>query len=161
GELAKALGLARSTVNDRVEVLLGSNLLSSQEPATRGARGRPAATLRFNPRAGITLAAQLGISGVRIAVTDLAGRSLWRELIAGAPGRGAGHVLDQVTQGFARGMAACDVSGGQVHGIGLGTPGRAELLAHVGTARPDGDQSPGATTEWSDEQLRERLRAWL
>lgn len=156
GELAQSLGLARSTVNDRIEVLLGSGLLTTDEPAARGARGRPAATLRFNPGSGTTLAAQLGLSGVRVAVTDLAGRILWSELIDIDLSEGPDRILGRLTDGFERGLVAQGSSTDQVHGIGLGTPGRAELLAHVGRSG-----STAAATEWSDAQLRDRLHAWL
>lgn len=37
------------------------------------ARGRPATVSRFNPRAGVVLAAQVGLTGFRSALTDLEG----------------------------------------------------------------------------------------
>src|ERR1700723_3296332 len=79
GELAAAMGVARSTVAQRVGHLVADGLVVSAPTDgadSGGARGRPAAVLRFNPAAGVVLVAQLGITGTRVAATDLNGRLL-------------------------------------------------------------------------------------
>ncbi|GAB2589726.1 ROK family protein [Kribbella endophytica] len=149
GQLADQLGLARSTVNDRVELLLASQLLSTSTEQVTGSRGRPASTLVFNPGAGTTLAAQLGISGIRLAVTDLAGEILSSEMIDIDLADGPQHVLRLVTEGFDQALVRLGEDRAQVHGIGFGLPARVELAGHP------------SETPWSDEVVQAVLAEWL
>ena len=71
-ELVELTGLSRSTVAQRVDALLTNQLVVPAEPgASRG--GRPPRTFAFNREAGVVLAADLGATHSRVAVTDLAG----------------------------------------------------------------------------------------
>ena len=71
-ELVELTGLSRSTVAQRVDALLTQELVVPSEPgASRG--GRPPRTFAFNREAGVVLAADLGATHSRVAVTDLAG----------------------------------------------------------------------------------------
>ena len=71
-ELVELTGLSRSTVAQRVDALLTQQLVVPAEPgASRG--GRPPRTFTFNRAAGVVLAADLGDTHSRVAVTDLAG----------------------------------------------------------------------------------------
>ena len=71
-ELVELTGLSRSTVAQRVDALLTRQLVVPAEPgASRG--GRPPRTFAFNRDAGVVLAADLGATHSRVAVTDLAG----------------------------------------------------------------------------------------
>ncbi|MEV6286236.1 ROK family transcriptional regulator [Kribbella sp. NPDC051770] len=149
GQLADQLGIARSTVNDRVELLLASGLLTPAAESPTGSRGRPASTLAFNPRAGTTLAAQLGISGVRLAVTDLAGVILSSEMIDIDLADGPRRVLRLVTDGFDQALARLGEDRARVHGIGFGLPARVELAGRPGEP------------ELTDEVVRDVLAAWL
>src|SRR3954470_5899355 len=86
-ELVALTGLSRSTVAQRVDALLARRLVVPAEPgASRG--GRPPKTFASNRDAGVVLAADLGATHSRIAVTDLAGDVLAeaREDIAIAKG---------------------------------------------------------------------------
>lgn len=152
GQLAGRLGVARSTVNDRVDALTASGMLSLQMPSEQGpeppGRGRPASVLSFNPRSGTTLAAQLGISGVRIAVTDLSGDILISETIDIDLRDGTERVLRHVTEEFDRALTQVGEERSRVHGIGFGLPSRVELSA------------PSATL-WTDETVRAILSAWM
>ncbi|MET9272030.1 ROK family transcriptional regulator [Kribbella sp. NPDC003557] len=147
--LSEHLGLARSTVNDRVEALLASGMLTTSEPSG-GSRGRPAVGLEFNPRSGTTLAAQLGISGVRIAVTDLAGDILTSEMIEIDLADPLADVLRQVTRAFARSLRELGEDVASVHGIGFGLPARVELAAHAGSA-----------DRWTEDTVTAELQQWL
>src|ERR671921_2944437 len=74
-ELARRTGLARSTVAQRVEALLAHQLVyEAGDSASTG--GRPPTVLAFNHAAGIVLAADLGATHSRLAVTDLAAQPL-------------------------------------------------------------------------------------
>ena len=93
-ELARTTGLARSTVSQRVDALLGLGLLVEQGGGTRtrvpprgvprrgrgrrGARGggastggRPPTRLAFDTASGVVLCADLGATHCRLAVSDL------------------------------------------------------------------------------------------
>src|SRR3954469_22919160 len=67
-EIALATGLARSTVSQRVDALLARRLLVSGETSA-STGGRPPSVLRFNADEGVVLAAALGATRSRVAVT--------------------------------------------------------------------------------------------
>src|SRR5215212_3498198 len=74
-ELARHTGLARSTVAQRVDALLAHELVyEAGDSASTG--GRPPTVLAFNQRAGIVVAADLGATHSRVAISDLAGTPL-------------------------------------------------------------------------------------
>src|SRR3954470_24074077 len=74
-ELARYTGLARSTVAQRVEALLAADLLYEAGGST-STGGRPPTTLAFKHDAGVVLAADLGATHARLALSDLAGAPL-------------------------------------------------------------------------------------
>ena len=73
--LAGATGLARSTVTERVDLLVGAGLLVPHTAEASG-RGRPAAVYDFVTDAGVLLTGQVGMSGLRVGVADLGGTLL-------------------------------------------------------------------------------------
>ena len=79
-ELAAATGLGRSTIAQRVDVLVASDLIGTVGEATSSG-GRPPAQFAFNPGARVVLAADVGATHVRLAVTDLAATVLASELV--------------------------------------------------------------------------------
>src|SRR5690349_21704086 len=66
-------GLSRSTVMQRLGVLLDAQLLLEQPEAGPSTGGRRPAALAFNERVGVVLAADLGAQHGRLAVCDLGG----------------------------------------------------------------------------------------
>lgn len=70
--LAERTGLTRATVSSLVTELLVAGLLEEQ-PAPRGAPGRPAAQLRLNRSGPVGLGVQVDVDTVRVCVVDLAG----------------------------------------------------------------------------------------
>ena len=71
-ELVALTGLARSTVAQRMDALLAQRLVvPAGGSASTG--GRPPQTFAFNRDAGVVLAADLGATHSRVAVTDLGG----------------------------------------------------------------------------------------
>ena len=71
-ELARHTGLSRSTVAQRVDALL-AHALVYEAGGSASTGGRPPTVLAFNELAGVVLAADLGATHSRLAVTDLAG----------------------------------------------------------------------------------------
>src|SRR5918997_1841758 len=69
-DLARRTGLARSTVSHRVDALLASRLVY-EAGASASSGGRRPTVLAFNEDAGVILAADLGATHTRLAVTNL------------------------------------------------------------------------------------------
>ena len=108
-ELAAAMGLARSTVAERVDLLVGRGLVSTELAPAQG-RGRPASVFRFDPTARVALVAQVGMSGMRVGATDLAGGILHTLTADVAVDQGPRALVDGVQELFdaclARGISA-------------------------------------------------------
>lgn len=155
-ELAGLLGVARSTINDRISQLIAHDLLRAVSPnAPAGQRGRPATRLQFNPRAGVALAVQLGLSGARTAVTDLDGVVLASETGDIDLHRGPQAVLDTLISRLENTLAALGHTTEDAHGIGIGLPSRIELARFPqGTDAAPGSWSVGAVKTYLSERLR-------
>jgi predicted NBD/HSP70 family sugar kinase len=92
--------------------------------------------LAFNQRAGVTLTAQVGMSGTLTAITDLAGEVRWIEQVHLDVAEGADAMAAMLQRQFEAGLAAVDI-GKRVYGIGIGLPGDIEIAARAGgAARP-------------------------
>ena len=121
-DLARHTGLARSTVAQRVDALLAHQLVHE---AAGGAStgGRPATRLAFNRDAGVVLAADLGASHSRLAVSDLAGEPLAEEAVDLAIAEGPERVLGYVAERFESLLTGIGRGRSDVRGIGVGVPG--------------------------------------
>jgi predicted NBD/HSP70 family sugar kinase len=124
-ELVDSTGLGRSTVTQRIELLLSSGLVGhAGEGISTG--GRPPARVAFNPAARIVLGADVGATHARLAVTDLAGTVLAE----------TGHSIDiadgpeTVLPGLVRSARKLVRGVGrrldEVLGLGVGLPGPVE-----------------------------------
>jgi predicted NBD/HSP70 family sugar kinase len=134
-ELVALTGLSRSTVAQRVDSLLTRRLVVPAEPgASRG--GRPPRTFAFNRDAGVALAADLGATHSRVAVTDLAGDVLAeaREDIPIA--QGPEVVLGWLEQTFDGLLKEANRSRDDVQGVGVGVPGPVEFVTGTPVAPP-------------------------
>ena len=154
-ELVELTGLSRSTVAQRVDSLLSRRLLVPSSPgASRG--GRPPKTFAFNRDAGVVLAADLGATHSRVAVTDLAGDVLaeTREDVPIASGPEA--VLDWLEGALDGLLAGTGRSRADVQGIGVGVPGPVEFATGTPVAPPI---MPGWDGYGVAAHLRERYGA--
>jgi len=125
-DLARHTGLARSTVAQRVDALLASELVleAGDTPSTGG---RPATMLAFNHQAGVVLVADLGATHARVALTDLAGTPL-AELAGDLDiALGPGEVLKWVSGRFDELLEKTGNAPVDVRGIGIGVPGPVEF----------------------------------
>lgn len=127
-ELAELMSVARSTVSERVELLVRNGLLVRMGPSAVG-RGRPSVRYAFNPAAGITLAVQLGLSGARLAVTDLSGSVLTSKTVDVDLKRGPRDVLEALFASLNDQMEQIGAGPADVRGVGLGIPANAELAS--------------------------------
>ncbi len=144
-DLAATMGVARSTVTERLDVLLRHGLVVSVGE-TSGARGRPASRLAFNAEAGVTLAAQVGMSGMLMAVTNLAADVLWYRKVDHDMGEGPEALLASLEEHFVAGLKQVGAGEDRVYGLGIGLPGDLEIAA-TGSA------------SWRSFPVAERLRA--
>src|SRR4051794_31995015 len=154
-ELVELTGLSRSTVAQRVDSLLTRRFVVPAEPgASRG--GRPPKTFAFNRDAGVVLAADLGATHSRIAVTDLAGDVLAeaREDIAIATGPEV--VLGWLEDTCDRLLREAGRDRGDVKGVGVGVPGPVEFVTGTPIAPPI---MPGWDGYGVAAHLRERYGA--
>lgn len=124
-EIAGITGLARSTVAQRVDALLTSELIG---PVSDGAStgGRPPARFAFNPRSRVALAADLGATHARLAVTDLAGTALAETRKDLDIALGPVAVLDWVHETGVDLLAEAGRSMEELVGVGVGLPGPVE-----------------------------------
>ncbi|MCF7547906.1 ROK family protein [Pseudonocardia sp. WMMC193] len=144
-ELATTMGVARSTVTERLDLLMRHDLVVADGETSSG-RGRPASRLAFNGGAGVTLAAQVGMSGTLTAVTDLAGEVLWIDQVHLDVAEGPDAVSAMLADRFTTGL---DAVGGRrrVHGVGIGLPGDIEIAARNG----------GGGVPWDGDAITARL----
>src|SRR4051794_9953785 len=125
-ELARHTGLARSTVAQRVDALLAAGLVH-ELGGSASTGGRPPTVLAVNHAAGVVLAADLGATHARVAVTDLGGAPL-AEMAADLDiALGPEDVLGWVAKQFATLLKKSRHKAGEVRGIGIGVPGPVEF----------------------------------
>jgi predicted NBD/HSP70 family sugar kinase len=125
-DLARATGLARSTVAQRVDALLAKGLVyHAGGSASTG--GRPPAVLAFNRDAGVVLVGDLGATHARVAASDLAGTPLAERAGDLDIALGPERVLEWLDERFAELLAEVGRGREDVRGIGVGVPGPVEF----------------------------------
>jgi len=125
-DLARTTGLARSTVAQRVDALLMHELVyEAGDSASTG--GRPPTVLAFNHLAGVVLAADLGATHSRLAISDLAGTPLSEATFDMDIADGPEAVLACVHEHFTELLERESRTPADVRGIGLGVPGPVEF----------------------------------
>jgi glucokinase len=124
-DLAKTTGLARSTIAARVDALMRMGLVTPVGDAI-STGGRPPSQFALNPTARLVLAADLGASHARLALTDLSGWTLAERSESMSIARGPEPVLTWLVETAhvlleEAGREAADLSA-----IGIGVPGPVE-----------------------------------
>ncbi len=127
-EIARATGLARSTVSQRVEALLRLGLVVEEGDAP-STGGRPATRLRLNKTGGVVLAADLGAMHDRLSVSDLAGNVLAEMTAQLAIAEGPAVILSWVRDSFLSLLERLGLGADEVIGVGVGVPGPVEFAA--------------------------------
>jgi predicted NBD/HSP70 family sugar kinase len=115
-------GLSRSTVNQRIDALVQGGLVTPAGERLQ-ARGRPAERFAFNRHRGRLLVADMGATGMRTGICDLAGDVLAERDVAIDLQAGPEALLTTVAEEFDRLLADLDVTHREVMGIGLDVPG--------------------------------------
>jgi predicted NBD/HSP70 family sugar kinase len=149
GDLAALTGMARSTVAQRVEALIAGQLVYEAEegPSTGG---RPPRTFVFNQAAGVVLAADLGATHSRIAMTDLGGEVLAEHAEELEIASGPEKVLAWLRSAFDRLLDESGRTRADVRGVGVGVPGPVEFA----TGRP---VNPPIMPGWDNHPVSDEL----
>ncbi|MBB5791914.1 ROK family transcriptional regulator [Jiangella mangrovi] len=124
-ELATETGLARSTVTQRVDALLASNLIGPADKAA-STGGRPPTRFAFNPNARYVLAADIGATHARLALTDLAAQVLAQSADDLLVAAGPETVLDWVDRVGHELIREAGRDPADLLGVGIGLPGPVE-----------------------------------
>jgi predicted NBD/HSP70 family sugar kinase len=119
-------GLSRSTVMQRLGVLLSAGLLIEQPEAGPSSGGRRPAALSFNERVGVVLAADLGARHGRLAVCDLGGEALAEREEPIRIADGPEPVLEWVADTFDALLAEAGRGRPDVLAVAAGVPGPVE-----------------------------------
>lgn len=146
-ELVQLTGLARSTVSQRVDALLGAGwIVPAGEAASSG--GRPPARLAFGARSRSVIAVDLGAAHGLLAVCDLSGEVV-RSVRSGIDiASGPEPVLEWVVDAATECAEAASGDVGAPLAVGIGLPGPVEHSTGRPTKPPimpgwDGFDVPG------------------
>ena len=150
GELIASTGFARSTVAHRVDALLATGLIKAVGEA-ESTGGGPPSLLGFNGGAGVVLAADLGATHSRIAVTDLDAQILAETSAELDINEGPDAVLDWLDGVFHQLVAEADHSMVDVKGIGIGLPGPVDFDRGMAV-------DPPIMAGWHEYPVSEHLR---
>src|SRR5215208_1016719 len=134
-ELVALTGLARSTVAQRMDALLAQRLVIPAG-ASASTGGRPPKTFAFNRNAGAVLAADLGATHSRVAVTDLAGDVMVQTRADIPIADGPDTVLGWLEETFDALLEETGHERTDVRGIGVGIPGPVEFATGTPVAPP-------------------------
>jgi len=119
--LERATGLARATVVQRLRYLTDAGIVVEQKGVETGV-GRPARVLRLNTDRAVTLAADVGESVIRVAVTDLTANILAECTIDFEVATPPQKTLSEIVKAGRRLMKEIGKSERNALGIGLSLP---------------------------------------
>ena len=121
-EIVSATGLARSTIDGHLSVLIRAGLV---EDAGIGAiqRGRPAQSFRIAQNRGVVLVADLAVDQCQIAITSLDKRVLGQRTLAINVDLGPDKVVETISHSFEEMMTKLSISPDQALAISVGIPG--------------------------------------
>src|SRR5690606_5207810 len=124
-QLAESMGLARSTVAARIEVLMRLGLVVPYGDA-RSTGGRPPSLFAMNPSARVVAAVDLGATHAVAALTDLAGTVLGETRAALDIADGPDVVLAWVAGAVEDRLARARRPVSDLIAMGIGLPGPVE-----------------------------------
>jgi predicted NBD/HSP70 family sugar kinase len=146
-EVMDSTGLARSTINQRLDALLAAGLiLPAGESVSTG--GRRPGRFTFNAQVGIMLVADIGASGLRTAACDLAGVVLAERATRIEVATGPREVLGTVRKLFDELSSEVGRAPEDVKGLAIGVPGPVQFATGRVVSPPimtgwDGFDIPG------------------
>ena len=148
-DLVELTGLARSTVSQRVDLLISEGYVIVTGE-TRSTGGRPPMALEFNRDLGVVLAADIGATHSRFAVCDLNAEPLAEMSVDLLVGDGPDSVLGRAEDAFESLLSEADRTSNDVLGVGVGVPGPVDFFAGRAV-------HPPIMFGWHDYPIRDRL----
>ena len=148
-DLVELTGLARSTVSQRVDLLISEGYVIVTGE-TRSTGGRPPMALEFNRDLGVVLAADIGATHSRFAVCDLNAEPLAEMSVDLLVGDGPDSVLGRAEDAFESLLSEADRTSDDVLGVGVGVPGPVDFFAGRAV-------HPPIMFGWHDYPIRDRL----
>lgn len=120
--LMERTGLARSTINQRIDMLSRAKLVKEDGEA-RSSGGRPPMLLRFNSDAGLLLAVNLSTNDCTIAVTNLDGAVIVERTFPIRIDEMPGKLLTHVSRELRSAVQASGLARRRIFAVGIGIPG--------------------------------------
>jgi predicted NBD/HSP70 family sugar kinase len=151
--LERASGLSRVTLAQRLSHLFEAGLLIESE-AEETSRGRPARRLHLNPNSAVVIAADVGESVTRVAITDLSPRVLAETTVEVDVTSGPQRILREIVRTGGKALKDAGKTPRQALGLGLSLPAPVDHAA----GRVVG---PSVMRGWDDVDIRARLGAEL
>lgn len=123
-DLAKATGLAKSTIKEITDELIASGFIEERRDVNlEGRVGRPAASLRISRAAGYVLGVDIGADKILVGIAGLDGRLLQLDRTATHDVRGRAAILEATRETVARTLSASGAHPESVVVTSVGTPG--------------------------------------
>lgn len=122
-EIVASTGLARSTIDGHLQVLLRAGLIDDAGIGGTAQRGRPAQVFKINPDRGVVLIADMAVDRSRIAIADLAKTVLGQRTLDVHVDSGPQVVSEAIASGFEEMMADLGISRDRALAISVGIPG--------------------------------------
>ncbi|MEV7605905.1 ROK family protein [Paenarthrobacter sp. NPDC089322] len=122
GDIQEETGMSRMTVAQRVDALLGAELIR-EAGADRASGGRRPTQLAFNLQHSCILAATVETTSSRVALTDLGGEILAVDQLDLAVSDGPEEVLGAITDAGRGLLKRTKTSPAKVSGVGISIPG--------------------------------------
>ena len=132
-KVVRQTGFSRTLATKHIDIALSSGLLYEGELGV-STGGRAPRLLEFNPNAGTLLVAELGASGLSVAISDLAGNLSQVKSFNTEISLGPELVLAQVESAFDAIIAEFKLK--NIWGIGIGLPGPVEFAAGIPMSPP-------------------------
>jgi len=148
-DLVEVTGLARSTVSQRVDVLISEGYIIEAGEA-RSTGGRPPTTLAFNPRRAVVLAADIGATHSRFAVCDLNSEPIAETTVDLSVSDGPDALLGVAETSFDSLLEESGHAEPAIAGIGIGVPGPVDFTAGRAV-------HPPIMFGWHDYPIRDRF----
>jgi predicted NBD/HSP70 family sugar kinase len=131
-DLAKRIGLNRSTVSSIVAQLLDAGLIQETSLQTDKV-GRPGLSLAINPEGGCAVGVEIEPAGVRVVLTDFTAKIIWRRSVQVDARRHQDDYLQGAEEMVRQALFQAEIQQLPVLGVGVALPGLVDV--HCGELR--------------------------
>jgi len=131
-DIVRSTGLARSTVEAHLNVLIGAGLVDEAEVGGLNTRGRPAQTFRISDRCGVVLIAAVGVDETVLAIASLSKQVIDQCTVTTPVTVGPEALLSEIAEGFSALLAKNGLDRTAALAVSVGLPGPVD--AHLGYA---------------------------